>query len=100
MKKVNKTIMKKMWSINVFAKDQTGTYSKDVYGPKYRWSYDSLEEAKKAFDNIPNSEGKETLCELMEYSFETSELNCIEVKHSNHFASTFIIPGKYQHDIH
>ena len=91
--------MEKMWSINVFAKDSFGTYSKDMYGPKYKWSYDNYEEAKKAFDNIPKSEGEETLCELMEYSFTTSELTCIEDKYSNHFASTFIIPGKYQHEI-
>ena len=77
--------MKKMWSINVFSKDKNGTYSKDMYGLMYKWSYDKLEKAQQAFNNIPESVEKETLCELMEYNFETSELKCIKDKYSNHF---------------
>lgn len=90
---------KKMWSINVFAKDEYGTYSKDLYGPKYKWSYDEKDLAIKSFERIPISEGKETLCELMEYDFDSKDLKCIETKYSNYFASTYIIPGKFQDEI-
>ncbi|MBS1919631.1 MAG: hypothetical protein JST17_05230 [Bacteroidetes bacterium] len=91
--------MKKMWSINVFAKAKDGSYSKDIYGPKYKWSYDEYNLALKSFDGIPSSEGMETLCELMEFDFETSDLKCLDSKYSNHFASTYIIPGKHQDEI-
>ncbi len=88
-----------MWCINVFAKDKYGTYSKDMYGPKYRWSYDEIDLALKSFENIPLSEGKETLCELMVYDFDTNDLTCIKSKYSSHFASNFIIQGKFQDEI-
>lgn len=90
---------KKLWSINVFAKDEFGVYSKDLYGPKYKWSYDKKENAEKSFENIVTSEGKETLCELMEYDFNSKNLTCIGEKYSNHFAGTYIIPAKFQDEI-
>ncbi len=90
---------KKMWSINVFAKDEFGTYSNDLYGDKYKWSYDEKEIAIKSFENIPLSDARETLCELMEFNFETKILSCLDSKCSNHFAITFIIPGKHQDEI-
>ncbi len=90
---------KKMWSINVFASDKYGTYSKDLYGPKYRWSYDKKDLAIKSFENIPSSEEKETLCELMEYDFDTNNLSCIQSKYSSPFACNFIIQSKFQDEI-
>jgi len=90
---------KKLWSINVFSKDNSGTYSKDLYGAKYKWSYDDKTLATKSFENIILSDGKETLCELMEYDFDTCNLTCIDSKYSNHFAGTYIIPAKYQDEI-
>lgn len=89
----------KMWSINVFAKDKDGNYSKDLYGPKYKWSYDNENDARNSFNKIVESEGLETLCELIEYDFESSDLTVKETKYSNHFAGTYIIPGKYQSEI-
>lgn len=88
-----------MWSINVFSKDVDGNYSKDLYNLKYRWSYDVKNIALESFDNIPNSEIKETLCELMEYNLNTKEFICLSQKYSNPFASQYIIPGKYMPDI-
>lgn len=85
----------KNWSINVFAKDEFGNYTKDMYNLKYKWSYDNLEEAQKAFSKIPFSEEKETCCELIEFDCSSRELSCIETKFSNHFAGPHIIPGKY-----
>ncbi len=89
----------KMWSINVFAKDVTGTYSKDLYGAKYKWSYTDKDLAIKVFENIPPSDGKETLCELIEYDFASRNLDCLDSKYSNHLAGTYILPGKYQDEI-
>lgn len=90
---------KKSWSINIFAKGKSGSYSIDMYHPKYRWSYDDYESAKKSFNNIPETKDKSMKCELMEHNFETKELKCIQEKFSNHFASQYIFQGKNQDDI-
>ncbi len=91
--------MKKMWSINVFAKDSHGQFTKDLYNATYKWSFDEYNQAKTSFDKIPFSEDKETLCELMKYDFDTNELINLESKFSNHFVSSYIIQGKYQDEI-
>ena len=90
---------KKMWSINIFSKGTDGSYSIDMYQPRYRWSYDAYDSASKSFNKIPETEDKSSKCELMEYNFETRELKCIQEKYFNHFASQYIIQGKYQDEI-